>query len=53
MDNVNKNKMKNIKEKLIEGISIGIGISVSILVLGFAYRFLWEAGKAIWSVLSK
>jgi|LakMenEpi03Aug12_release.lakeMendotaPanAssembly.Ray.scaffolds.fasta_scaffold696521_3 hypothetical protein len=45
--------MKNIKEKIIEGIAIGIGISISIVVLGLAYRFIWEIGKSIWSALQK
>ena len=45
--------MKNIKEKLVGVITIAFAVFVSVLVLSTAYTFLWESGKAIWSVLSK
>ena len=45
--------MKNIKEKIVGGIVIAFAVVVSVLVLGTAYTFLWESGKAIWKVLTK
>jgi hypothetical protein len=45
--------MKNKIEKIIEGIGYAVVIVISASILSFAFRFLWEAGKSIWKVLSK
>ena len=46
-------KLKRLAEKTGFIIGYTFAIMVGLLVLSWAFRFLWESGKAIWKVLTK
>lgn len=45
--------MKNKIQNLVEGIGIALIGAMIGTILYFGFNFLYEAGKAIWKVLSK